>query len=64
VWELCLAAPVSGTQTARDAIAAVRAAIEAAEALLGTSLLQDCLDAATGEIHPVTIVSDKGWPGP
>ena len=58
--KVCLAAPVSGTQTARDAIEAVKAAIEAAEALLGGSLLADCLDPVTGEIHPVTIVSDNG----
>jgi transposase InsO family protein len=58
--KLCLAAPVSGTQTARDAIAAIREAIEMAEALLGSSLLEDCSDAATGEIHPVVIVTDNG----
>jgi putative transposase len=57
---LCLAAPVSGTQTTRDAIAAVRAAMEAEEGLLGTSLLEDCLDRRTGEIHLVVIVSDNG----
>jgi transposase InsO family protein len=58
--KLCLAAPVSGTQTARDAIAAVRAAIVTAEDLLGTPLVDDCIDPATGELHPVTIVSDNG----
>ena len=60
VSKLCLAAPVSGTQTARDAIRALREAIDVAEGLLGTSLLEDCLDPATGEIHPVTIVTDNG----
>jgi hypothetical protein len=58
--KLCLAAPVSGTQTARDAIVAIRAGIEAAEQMLGGPLLEDCLDAATGEIHPVVIVTDNG----
>jgi transposase InsO family protein len=58
--KVCLAAPVSGTQTARDAIAAVRRAISFAEAQLGTTLLEDCLDAETGQIHPVVIVSDNG----
>jgi transposase InsO family protein len=58
--KLCLAAPVSGTQAARDAIRAVREAIEAAEALLGAPLIEDCLDPETGQIHPVTIVSDNG----
>jgi transposase InsO family protein len=58
--KLCLAAPVSGTQTARDAINAVKAAIAAAEALLGCPLIEDCLDPSTGKIHPVTIVTDNG----
>jgi putative transposase len=58
--KLCLAAPVSGTQTARDAINAVKVAILAAEELLGCALVEDCTDRATGEIHPVTIVSDNG----
>jgi putative transposase len=58
--KFCLAAPVSGTQTARDAIAAIRAGIEEAEALLGHALLQDCTDPETGEVHPVVIVTDNG----
>ncbi len=39
---LCLAVPVSGTTGARDAIGAVEAAIDAAERLMGHSLLEDC----------------------
>lgn len=58
--KVCLAAPVSGTMSARDAIAAVEAAIAAAERLLGHPLLQDCIDPETGEIEPVTIVTDNG----
>jgi putative transposase len=58
--KLCLAAPVSGTQTARDAINAVRLAIQAAEALLGCPLIDDCVDRSTGQIHPVMIVTDNG----
>jgi len=58
--KFCLAAPVSGTQTARDAIRAVQEAIVFAEAMLGRPLIEDCVDPATGEIHPVTIVSDNG----
>jgi transposase InsO family protein len=58
--KLCLAAPVSGTTGARDAIRAVEAAIRAAEALLGHPLLQDCVDPETGEVEPVTIVTDNG----
>lgn len=58
--KLCLAAPVSGTQTARDAINAIKAAIAEAESLLGCPLIQDCLDRSTGQIHPLTIVTDNG----
>jgi len=58
--KLSLAVPVSGTTAARDAIAAVRAAIDAAERLLGRPLLTDCLDPTTGELHPLTIVTDNG----
>jgi putative transposase len=58
--KLCLADPVSGTTTARDAIRAIEAAIDEAERLLGHSLLADCVDPETGEIEPVTIVTDNG----
>jgi transposase InsO family protein len=58
--KVCLAAPVSGTTTARDAIAAVEAAIAEAERLLGHGLLADCTDPETGEIVPLTIVTDNG----
>lgn len=57
---LCLAVPVSGTTAARDAIAALEAAIARAEGLLGHALLEDCLDARTGELTPLTIVTDNG----
>lgn len=58
--KLCLAAPVSGTQTARDAVHALREAMEGAEELLGCSLLEDCIDPQTGELTPVIVVSDNG----
>jgi putative transposase len=58
--KLALATPVSGTTGARDAIAAVKAAIKEAERLMGHSLLEDCIDPATGEITPLTIVTDNG----
>lgn len=58
--KLCLAAPVSGTQTARDAVQALREAMEGAEELLGCSLLEDCIDPQTGELTPVIVVSDNG----
>ncbi len=55
-----LAATISGTTAARDAIAAIEAAIAQAERLLGHRLLDDCLDRVTGELLPVTIVTDNG----
>jgi putative transposase len=58
--KVCLAAPVSGTTAARDAIAAIEAAIAEAERLLGQPLLEDCVDPDTGELTPVTIVTDNG----
>lgn len=60
IGKVCLACPVSGTQAAKDAIAAVRAAIAEAEEIMGHRLLEDCTDPITGEIYPVTIVSDNG----
>ena len=51
---------MSGTTGARDAIAAVKAAIREAERLMGHSLLEDCIDPLTGEITPLTIVTDNG----
>ena len=58
--KVCLAAPVSGTQTARDVVQALREAIGEAERLLGHSLLEDCIDPGTGELTPVIVVSDNG----
>lgn len=58
--KLVLAVPVSGTTAARDAIAAIVAAIAEAERLLGHPLLEDCIDPVTGEIVPLTIVTDNG----
>jgi transposase InsO family protein len=60
VAKVCLACPVTGTQTARDAIAAVEAALAEAERLLGHSVLEDCVDPATGELEPLIVVSDNG----
>lgn len=58
--KVCLADPVSGTKAARDAIAAIRAAIDEAERLLGRPLAEDCVDGETGELVPLTIVTDNG----
>jgi putative transposase len=58
--KLALACPVTATQGSRDAIAALEAASAQAEALLGRSLLEDCVDPTTGELHPVVVVTDNG----
>ena len=58
--KLVLACPVSATQTARDAVASIDAAIAQAEALLGGPLLEDLTDPATGEITPIFLVSGNG----
>lgn len=56
----CLAAPVSGTSTSRDAVAAVRAAIQSAEITLARSLVDECVDVETGELTPLVLVTDNG----
>lgn len=58
--KLCLACHANGTQTARDAVAVIEAAIAVVEELLGRPLVEDCLDRETGELHPLVIVSDNG----
>jgi transposase InsO family protein len=58
--KLCLACHANGTQTARDAVAVIEAAIAEAERLLGHPLHEDCLDPNTGELHPLVIASDNG----
>lgn len=60
VAKMCLACPATPTQTAMDAVNALEAAIAEAETLLGVSMLEDCTDPDTGEIRPLTIVSDNG----
>ena len=69
-WQLCgvvdyaakvaLVCPVTATQTAGDLIAALEAALDAAEALLGRTLVEDCADPATGETTPLVVVTDNG----
>jgi hypothetical protein len=56
----CLARPVTTSQGTHEAVAAVEAAIDQAEALLGHPLLQDVVDQATGELIPVVVVTDDG----
>jgi transposase InsO family protein len=58
--KVVLAAPVTSRIAARDAISALNEAIATAEAMMGRSLLEDCTDQATGEITPVTVVTDNG----
>ena len=69
-WQLCgvvdyvakvaLVCPVTVTQTAVDLLAALHAAIDAAEALLGCRLAEECVDPRTGEIVPLVVVTDNG----
>jgi putative transposase len=69
-WRICpvidyatktvLAAPVAGTMNGRDAVLSLKEAIGRAETLMGTSLLDDCLDRETGELFPLIIVTDNG----
>ena len=58
--KLALACPVTTTQGTRDAVAALEAAIDQAETLLGGELLQDCVDHHTGELTPLVVVTDNG----
>jgi transposase InsO family protein len=51
---------ISTTQMRHDAIEAVKAAVIEVAELLGHSLLEDVTDPATGQIHPVVIVTDNG----
>lgn len=51
---------IAPTQMRHDAIEAVKAAIDGAEEVLGHTLLEDITNPATGEIHPVVIVTDNG----
>jgi transposase InsO family protein len=59
--KLVLAGPVTPTQTHRDAIASVQAAIDEAERLLGAPLIDDLeTDPDSGEQLPVFLVTDNG----
>lgn len=69
-WRVCcvvdyatkyvLAAHISATAKARDAVCALKLAIARAEALLCHSLLGDCVDLASGEVARLRIVTDNG----
>jgi transposase InsO family protein len=58
--KLVLAARVAGTSTALDAIAAVEQAIDSAERICGRPLSHECVDAETGEVMPLSLVTDNG----
>jgi putative transposase len=60
VTKYCLACTATATQTARDALEALRAALIEAEQLLGLELVDDCRDPETREVHPLVVVSDNG----
>ncbi len=55
-----LGCPVTATKTWRDAVAALDAARLSAEEALGHPLIEDVVDRATGELHPVRVVTDNG----
>jgi putative transposase len=55
--KVVLAGPVTKTQTHRDAIASVLAAIDEAERLLGRPLIEDLTDP-DGTVHPIYLVTD------
>lgn len=60
--KLALACPVTATGTAADLTAALDAAAERAEALLGHALSDDRFDERTGDPAPLTVVTDNGPP--
>jgi transposase InsO family protein len=60
VTKYSLGCPVSATKTWRDAVAALDSARQRAEEALGHPLIEDVVDRATGELHPVRVVTDNG----
>lgn len=58
--KLSLACPVTATKTWRDAVGCLEDARAQVEDLLGRPLLDEVTCPATGEVTPVTIVSDNG----
>lgn len=58
--KVCLAAAITGTTAARDAIESLEVAIAEAGRLIGRPLADDCVDPATGDLVQLAIVSDNG----
>jgi transposase InsO family protein len=60
VTKTCLATAILGRTATQDAIDTLRTAIEEAERLAGRTLLEECLDPATGELRSLVVVTDNG----
>ena len=60
VWQADFTQFKAIIQGATDLIFALQSAVEAAEAPLGHRLVEDCVDAATGEVVPLVVVTDNG----
>jgi putative transposase len=60
VTKVCLATAILGRTAASDAIDMLRTAIEEAERLAGRTLIEECLDPATGELQHLVVVTDNG----
>lgn len=60
VSKFCLTCPVTATKTWREAVACLEAARERAGEALGHPLIEDLLDPESGELCPITVVTDNG----
>ena len=60
VGKFCLTCPVTATKTWREAVACLESARERAGEVLGRPLIQDLVDPESGELRPVTVVTDNG----
>ena len=58
--KFCLTCPVTASKTWREAVSCLEAARERAGEVLGHPLIEDLLDRASGELSPVTVVTDNG----
>jgi putative transposase len=58
--KVCLAAAITATSAARDAIESLELAIAESERLTAHPLSDDCTDPTTGQLNPCVIVTDNG----
>lgn len=58
--KFCLTCPVTATKTWREAVAALEAARERADEVLGAPLITDLVDRDSGELSPIKVVTDNG----